>query len=313
VPARSSPRPSWRGDSAVTNARYLGIAITDANTGALVTGLAELSTFVEEAGGSWGLAGCGFGAPGAAASHPVPRSGDRYTALDLANGDDVDIQTISWPAETTLTPAPSPITTSAPERMPAWSPDGIRLGFVRTANGRRTLVVFDATPGIQNALNAPIDIGADAPTPQTRAFQSTWGGLSLALSSALDDVPTVTCTLRCLAVVAGPGPASLLPRVSLTTPGQTVGIFVARVTGTRKLLGRTMPRIAVVGRVPLGRTVKGLNRFRWNGRVAGRRLTPGTYLLTYRALKKGRVLSVSGSLRMTVTKGGRIERVRRQR
>jgi hypothetical protein len=302
---------------ALQHARYLGIAITDATTGALVKGLAELSVFREEGGGGVGSGGGGpqFGAPGSPASHPVARKDDRYTALDLANGDDVDIQTISSATETTLTPAPSPITTSAPERMPAWSPDGIRLGFVRTANGRRTLVVFDATPGIQNALNAPIDIGADAPTPQTRAFQSTWGGLSLALSSALDDVPTVTCVARCLiaAVPAGPGPLTLLPRVSLTTRGQTIGIFVARVIGTRKLLGRTTPRIRVVGRVPLGRTVNGVNRFRWNGEVAGRRLTPGTYLLTYRALKKARVLSVSGSIRVTVAKGGKVVRLRPQK
>ena len=200
--------------------------------------------------------------------------------------------------------------------MPAWSPDGIQLGFVRTKGTRRNLLVFDATPGIQNSLNAPIDIGPDAPTPQTRVFQSTWGGLSLALLSSLD-VPAVSCIRLCLRVLVNSNllqPISLQPRLSSTKKGQTVGIFVVRVTGKRrKLLGRTAPRIRLVGRVPLGRTRKGVNRFRWNGRVNGRRLTRGTYLLTYRALRKKRILSISDSIRLKVTKSGKIVNVRRQR
>ena len=71
----------------------------------------------------------------------------------------------------------------------------------------------------------------------------------------------------------------LTPTVSTTTRTQTIGIFVVRVTGKRKLLGRTVPRIKQVGRVPLGATRKGRNTFRWNGKVNGKRLKRGTYLL----------------------------------
>ncbi len=307
-------------------ARYLSLAYIDGNTGALQTGQAHLTTLRFTSANNGTLIGGGrstsFGAAGAPASHPVPRQPDNYTALDLANGSDVNIQTLSWPTETQLTPAPTPITTSEPERMPAWSPDGLQLGFVRTKGTQRNLVVFDATPGIQNALNAPVGLGPDAPTPQTRAYQSTWGGLSLALSSSLDGggtgggAPNVTCTVNCLTQLQNSTvlhPVPLLPQLSFTKTGLTVGIFVARVTGTRKLLGRRVPRIRVVGRVPLGRTVKGVNRFRWNGKVTGRRLTAGTYLLTYRALTRGRVLSISGSIRLTVTRSGKIVNVRRQR
>jgi len=64
----------------------------------------------------------------------------------------------------------------------------------------------------------------------------------------------------------------------------SVGILVERVAGTTKLLGRTVPRLKVVGRVPLGRHHKGANRIPWNGKVAGHRLTKGTYKITMRAI-----------------------------
>jgi hypothetical protein len=197
--------------------------------------------------------------------------------------------------------------------MPAWSPGGLQLGFVRTTEGRRRLAIFDLTPGLQTIVNPPIDLGADAPSPQTRVFQSNWGGLSIAESSALD-IPVVTCNTSCiLSLQTSLTKVALKPTVSTTTKTQTIGIFVVRVTGKRKLLGRTVPRIRQVGRVPLGKTRKGRNLFRWDGKVDGRRLKPGTYLLTYRALRRERVVSTSGSVRFTVTKDGRIRGAKRQR
>ena len=67
-----------------------------------------------------------------------------------------------------------------PERDPAWSPDGLNLGFIRTVDGQRRLGVFNATPGIQTILNPLASLGPEAPTPQTRAYQEVWGGLSIA-------------------------------------------------------------------------------------------------------------------------------------
>jgi WD40-like Beta Propeller Repeat len=252
-----------------------------------------------------------FGDATSPVSHPVARRGDQYVALDSTTGTDADIETISFPGETALTPAPTPITSADPERMPAWSPGGLQLGFVRTTAGRRRLAVYDLTPGLQDILNAPIDLGADAPTPQTRAFQSSWGGLSIAESSALD-VPVVTCNIVCLQSLQS-ATVKLKPVVSSTTKGQTIGIFVARVTGRRKLLGRTVPRIKRIGRVPLGKTRKGRNSFRWNRKVNGRRLKRGTYLLTYRALRGKRIVSTSGSIRFKVSKRGGIRGAKRQK
>ena len=105
----------------------------------------------------------------------------------------------------------------------------------------------------------------------------------------------------------------LSPTVSTTTRTQTIGIFVVRVTGKRKLLGRTVPRIRQIGRVPLGATRRGRNRFRWNGKVKGKRLKRGTYLLTYRALRRARIVSTSGSIRFTVNSRDHIRGVRRVR
>ena len=278
---------------------------SDANSGALLTGGTTLVGLREGADPR-----ADFGSVDAPVSHPAPRRGDGYVAVDKTTDGDADIQTISFPAETALTPAPEPITTTAPERIPAWSPGGLQLGFVRTTEGRRRLAIFDLTPGLQTIVNPPIDLGADAPSPQTRAFQSSWGGLSLADSSALD-IPVVTCTSTCLSSVLT---TSLLkPSVSKSVKGQSIGIFVARVTGKRKLLGRTVPRIKPVGRVPLGKTRKGLNRLRWNRKVNGKRLKRGTYLLTFRALRRDRVVSTSGSVRFKVTKQGRIRGAKRQR
>ena len=295
-------------DSIPTTNLYVSWVRSDANTGALLTGGTTIVALRES-----GQLRVDFGAPDAPVSHPTPRAGDRYAAMDKTTAGNADIQTITFPAETSLTPAPAPITTAAPERIPAWSPSGLQLAFVRTTDGRRKLAIFDLTPGLQTIVNPPIDIGADAPTPQTRAFQSSWGGLSLAESSALD-IPVVTCTSSCVtSLQTSLAGVPLTPLVSTTTNTQSIGIFVVRVTGKRKLLGRTVPRIKPIGRVPLGRTRKGRNLFRWNGKVNGRKLKPGTYLLTFRALRRERVVSTSGSVRFKVTKQGQIRGARRQR
>jgi hypothetical protein len=306
----------------------LTLAYINRTTGALVKSVAHLGLNVRQPGTSIPLQALRkeFGSAEAPASHPVTRAGDLTVAFAMAAAGDFDIHTTTLPnggvfSVPSPTAAPAAINTSAAEQMPAWSPDDLKLGFVRTSAGRRKLAVFDATPGIQSVVNLPVDIGAEAPTPQTRSFQAVWGGLSMAEAAPIDPpAPATTCSLACLAALRSPPGAPVLKPVALqpvvTTPGTQplkIGIFVARVTGTRKLLGRTAPKLRVVGRVPLGRVRKGTNRFRWDRRVAGKRLERGTYLLTFRTLKGNRVTSTSNSVRFTVTKSGRITRVKRQR
>ena len=292
--------------------RYLSLAYHNQITGALELGQARLSLFGLQ-GGMSGQPGplrvLTFGDNGNPASHPVPRSGDGYVALDRATGEDADIHSITYPGETQTTVAPAPITTTDPERMPAWSPDGLKLAFVRHTSGQRKLGIFDATPGIQTVVNTPVAIGAEAPSPQTRQFQNVFGGMSIATGPPSTG-PVVICNSTCLAQLARGttgSPITLTPRVAVRT---SIGIFVVRVTGTRRLLGRRAPRLRVVGRVPLGTAKRGRNRLRWNGRVNGKKLRRGTYLLTYRTLKGKRITNTSGSIRFRIAKGGKIRQVR---
>jgi hypothetical protein len=220
------------------------------------------------------------------ATHPVPRVSDEYVALAHAG----DVKTLTFPGEDTLTPAPAPITTSAAEKMPAWSPDGLALGFVREGDGRRALNVYDLTPGIQAIVNPPVDLGTLAPTAQTRAFQDVWGGLSLAVIPAAAAVSSGTVR-----------PTSLIATITRPVSNLKLGIFVVRRTGgTKTVLGVKRPRMTVVGRVPLGAVKAGRNTFRWNGRVNGKRLRPGQYLVTFRLLQGDAVTSLSDSIPFTV-------------
>jgi hypothetical protein len=298
-------------------ARYLSLSTHDPNTGAFTNGLARLSLFgqqggVQATGANATTRVLTFGGPGEPAGHPVPRSGDGYVALDRTTGEDADIHSITYPGETQTTVAPTPITTTSPERMPAWSPDGLKLGFVRHSSGQRRLGLFDATPGIQTVVNTPVAIGAEAPSPQTRAFQNVYGGVSIA-NGPPAAAPTIICGTTCLSQLKTAATIQTVTLAPTVTSRTTIGIFVVRVRGKRKLLGRIAPRLRVVGRVPLGRARKGTNRFRWNGKVDGKRLKRGTYLLTYRSLKGKRITNTSGSVRFKIAKGGKVRQVRRER
>jgi hypothetical protein len=288
------------------DARYLSYAVLDPTTGALQSQTVQFTTYRND--------GTGFGPGGTAitvgstsqpAGHPVVRSDD-YTAFHMGG----DIQTRTFPADD-LAVAPEPITTSAPERDPAWSPDELNLGFIRTVDGQRRLGVFNATPGIQTILNPLASLGPEAPTPQTRAYQEVWGGLSIA-EGAPSSAPAMICDATCRARLQRPrGPMTILsPTLSINSQ---IGIFVARVVGKRKLLGRTAPRLRVIGKVPLGAAKRGRIRKRWDGKVNGKRLRPGTYLLTYRSLRGRKVTNTSDSIRLRVGRGGRILRARPER
>jgi hypothetical protein len=68
----------------------------------------------------------------------------------------------------------------------------------------------------------------------------------------------------------------------------TTGLLVQRIVGGQKLLGRTAPKLKLVGRVPLGTFHKGHHRARWTFTVSGHKLQRGCYLVTFRALTSKR-------------------------
>jgi hypothetical protein len=286
-----------------------------------------LARAFEPAGSTGFFNGLAFSFTGAAnTGHPALRTTDKYLAFDESTAADGSgggsiRSVLLGAAATTLADAPSPINTADDERHPSWSPDNLKLAFVRSGtSGQRKLLVFDLTAGIQTIVNPALDIGALAPNPQLRRFQNVWGGISL----AIEDRPGAanpTCDSVCQSKLQTPPTATVVqlkPAVigtAVTTKqptGLNIGIVVARVVGSHKVLGRTVPRLRRVGRVPLGAAAAGRNGFRWNGRVAGKRLKAGTYVLTFRTLtKSGRIHSVSQSVRFAVSRAGRISAVTR--
>ena len=154
-------------------------------------------------------------------------------------------------------------------------------------------------------------IGPEAPSPQTRAFQNVYGGLSIANGPART-APVIACDAAAARQIgAAPRARAIAHAEGRLRPG--IGIFVARVTGSAGCSAARRRACACSARCRSGRAKKGRNRFRWNGRVNGRRLGRGTYLLTYRSLKGKTITSTSDSLRFKIAKGGKIRQVRRER
>ena len=262
------------------SARYLSYAVLNSTTGAL---LSQTVQFTTKRDNQQGFGSDGqtedHGSATAPAGHPDVRSDD-YVAFHMGG----DIQTISFPTDD-LAPAPEPITSSAPERDPAWSPNGLNLGFIRTSGGLRRLGVFNATPGIQTILNPLASLGPEAPTPQTRAYQEVWGGLSTR-RGAPSSAPVMTAATppaarSCRAPARRH--ASSRRRLSIgSRSGSSSRAWSASASCSaapprgcaRSARCRSAPRSA------------GATASAGTARSNGKRLRPGTYLLTYRSLQR---------------------------
>jgi WD40-like Beta Propeller Repeat len=191
-----------------------------------------------------------------------------YDSVGRPGDNHVDV--VFEPATTSTFGNGAPIThlpfdTSANESRPAFTPDGRYLAFVRTgSDGHDRIFLWDSQTQIFVNSNG-VDVGAvnadsGSPSLYTHAlFTST--------SVALTGVVSFT----------------LLQPLN-------VGILVQRVVGHHKLFGRKVPKLKLVGRVPLGKFKKGHDKTHWNLKVNGKRLRPGTYQVTPRAVaKNGRI------------------------
>ena len=190
--------------------------------------------------------------------HPVSHAGD------IGAGDiDFCLQTASssFAAGHACGVLPPIVNSPLNETRPAITLDGRYVGFIRNeTNGHERLLVFDTAT--QTMLNNGVDLGPVL-TPDS-------GNLSLYEKPVLS-----------LANLVGSGTIIF----SLLQPSR-VGILVQRVVGHHMLLGRRAPTLKPVGRVPFGAFRRGRSHVKWNLGVNGKRLQPGTYQVTVRALAK---------------------------
>ncbi|MGE5635471.1 MAG: hypothetical protein ACM3UV_00795 [Nocardioidaceae bacterium] len=169
------------------------------------------------------------------------------------------------------------------------TPGGIRL--VSKRSPRADLIDFrvpisssctsdpftkDGTACAPAPITAPFFTFTTAGSPQRLFAQAVIGGLDCV-------------TFRgCRVVIRFDAAGALI--VSRLADRERVGILVQRVVRVRR--GRRfVTRFRRVGRVPLGVHRKGRVRLRWRLKVGGRRLKPGRYRVTLRAVdRRGRAL-----------------------
>jgi hypothetical protein len=84
-----------------------------------------------------------------------------------------------------------------------------------------------------------------------------------------------------------------------------IGLFVQHVVGHHRLLGRRVPSLKPVGRIPLGQFRRGRHKIHWQAVVNGRHLRRGLYQFTVRALtKSGKIRDLGKPRQLRVRTGG---------
>jgi hypothetical protein len=143
------------------------------------------------------------------------------------------------------------------QSRPAFTPDGRYVGFIRTFdNGSGNVAIWDS---------------------DTQTVISTFG-----LKPTADDVGSLSLYERPILTLANIDVTGIV-NFHLVVPAN-IGILVQKVTGHRKLFGRTVPKLGKPQRVPLGSFKSGKRHAHWNLKVGGRKLHKGTYQVTVRAL-----------------------------
>ena len=158
------------------------------------------------------------------------------------------------------------VNSSLDESRPAFTPDGRYIGFIRDeANGHERVYVFDT---------------------ETQTLIDS-NGTDLGLVATRDTGSLGLYEKFLLKVTSFPNFGTVNVSLANTVP---IGLLVQHVVGHHRLLGRRVPKLKTVGRIPLGKFRHGRHKIHFRPRVHGHRLKPGRYKFTVRALtRRGKV------------------------
>jgi hypothetical protein len=164
-----------------------------------------------------------------------------------------------------------------------FSDDGRYLAFVRRTTAGYRLFVWDTDTQLLLDPDG-VDLGA---TPNQAALVRGDGAIALhvfpvILFSSISNLGLIDVHLM------------------LRTD---IGIIVQKVVGKTRVLGHAAPRLRFVGRVPLGHFNRGHGHIRWDRKVHGRALAPGTYQVTVRSVTtKGGVRDLGKPVRIRIAR-----------
>ncbi len=174
-------------------------------------------------------------------------------------------------------------TNSRDESLPALTADGRYVACVRDAEGANDrLFVWDSLT--QTFLN-PNGIDLGLTFMSSRCGSTSLYTRSIIGSSVISQVGNVNATL---------------------TLASSIGIFVQRIVGKTRVLGRKAYELETVGRFPLGMYGAGNVFTHWNFEVNGEPLAPGKYLVTVRAVEGDLVRELGKPQVMKIKKNGRV-------
>jgi hypothetical protein len=237
-----------------------------------------------------------FGAPEKSPIDPAIRPGttstivfSQYACSSCARGD-LWSRTLGAPTATskgeTFSKLPIGFSFDSDLSRAQFTPDGRYLGFVLQELNPNfslphplndSLVVWDTVTNTM--ITKPIPLGA----PTSRFTGSL----------ALYEQPVFTVVLSCCQTI----------RFDTAQP-TSAGLLIQRIVGNQQLLGKTAPKLEVIGRFPLGKFRRGANESHWNFTVGGHQLAPGRYYVTLRAItEKLGVRDLSTPFLVTIRKG----------
>ena len=156
----------------------------------------------------------------------------------------------------------------------SWGGTGLVSGKYPSGVGRATTIAITTRSGQAKLLVG----GFDGSGTGSRFFAARY------------QLGCVTIT-RCN--VSAQPTANSVTFTQTNTAAQSNGILVERVLRFKRIAGRRVQVTRRVGRVPFGPQRKGRIKITWDYKVDGKRLPAGTYRITMRTLRQGRVVELA--------------------